>query len=744
MEMLEWSVDHTREDPPEKVIERFKKQFLTMLKQHGQSYTWPDQVDWLSRLRYTKVWSHEARRKVFNADLRAKHTELTRTEQFKFYRTAVQKAPHEVRDAVSGDLYTMNSIYFLDYAAARVFKKWPHDVMSDPDVEKRCHDFWKKTRGRENWFLMSDIRKCGLTFPHWILEAMADVLELWSADPEWRFLKSFSEARYYDEKGRFLGRFHRGAGLGMANRFFSAAQSVLFELWKREGETALFFNDDQVICSRDDRLQEWEEFLQLHAIPTHPKKGFSSQRSFVFCEFYFGMHKKDRTVTRTFNAWRTAWTAEHLLDAQQAIGVSIIEGMKDATCSTEAFGPGGAAAWKWLVESWGSMVQGVDLLHVPFMWGGWKLSGMGAEEISDITDQATWEYIMSVQEAKKIRIPHSRIPFDLEEAGLAKANRSPIFDHAALKDRAAQLSQQGRRYPPGHRQYQKWVTKLISCVSAPRHYGWMEVHKFVEGLKSLNVEEWQEVDFIDAAPITPSRNPIADWCREEIHAGVYTTESWVKEPEGAPGPRRNIKISQQRYSDTLAMLAPFTYDPEKAFWDFVEDYGRLPLPSVRVDTLVPIPYSIGNVTILVNADIASAWDVIAWLQTVNEDADVDRLIELVKPDGVEPAPDPNDDEDLDEVSVIIGLINHISGVEGPDEEGEPQDPPPPAPPGPPEEALGDMEILPQPEEGFLDLLGDLDRDYPEEESAGEGIDPFPDGDEEDVFSDLETPSDGEG
>lgn len=74
---------------------------------------------------------------------------------------------------------------------------------------------------------MSDIRKCGITFPHYLLEEMSEFLEERFPFMGFADLKLFHNSKLHGHDGDFIGKIQRGYCLGMANRYCSAFLSIL-------------------------------------------------------------------------------------------------------------------------------------------------------------------------------------------------------------------------------------------------------------------------------------------------------------------------------------------------------------------------------------------------------------------------------------------------------------------------------------------------------------------------------------
>jgi hypothetical protein len=151
-------------------------------------------------------------------------------------------------------------------------------------------------------YLMSDLKKCGLTFPRELLYATLEVLE--EIYPESKIFRQgidgYKNATILMPDGSTRKQTN-GVNLGMMNEYVSFIMGCLVELWieqrGHDDAEALMYNDDQIIrFSRREILElnvqdlaeiglDWDEFMESYGLVVHEKKSFWSNRG-CFLEVY--------------------------------------------------------------------------------------------------------------------------------------------------------------------------------------------------------------------------------------------------------------------------------------------------------------------------------------------------------------------------------------------------------------------------------------------------------------------------
>lgn len=206
-------------------------------------------------------------------------------------RCQVDICPGNVRDTV---VPTPQTLFFLKRSSlimSRILEHIPYSAMCSNDLlEHRS----KILEDEEAHFLMLDIRKCGLTYPHEMLKMWGDILDTFGIT---NVYNHFSDLIVLDGDTKYHP--NKGFCLGWCNEIPTLHQCLLLlYLINREPKLknhvkGLFFNDDSVISLSDiltdiekDALCAYIPPLWMSSgLPLHPKKNMYS-RSNVFCETY--------------------------------------------------------------------------------------------------------------------------------------------------------------------------------------------------------------------------------------------------------------------------------------------------------------------------------------------------------------------------------------------------------------------------------------------------------------------------
>jgi hypothetical protein len=213
----------------------------------------------------------------------------------------VQKNPAEARAAVVGTPETINSIKKF-HKMFKAVAHCPEDHYSDPKVTSGL-ERWLTSYSKRVGYVMSDIKKSGLTFSRRIHDVIIDILDEAMPDWGWGFYKGYGNATI-DIPGLGVRPMKNGYGLGMMDCVISFTQAVIYNMvvddhpdvnmFKLEGK---FWSDDSVIRAQmradvelqPDALQgimvEFNRFASQTGIVIHDKKPYVSQVG-VFLEFY--------------------------------------------------------------------------------------------------------------------------------------------------------------------------------------------------------------------------------------------------------------------------------------------------------------------------------------------------------------------------------------------------------------------------------------------------------------------------
>jgi hypothetical protein len=224
--------------------------------------------------------------------------EFRKTSSFTYDYVKVDKSPHESRACVVPTLDTLQTVKLLELQMQQVIScKWDKIREKDFDFLPDYLSVYSK-----KLYILSDQKKCGLTFPRILLKILYNVLQ--EEFPDWDF--NLIEGLSNQQVKGLDGKMHQalgGPGLGQFNASISLVVALLFELWRRDQDQdlhldGLFYNDDQVIRftfleARMEPLPEWvsdlalswDMFMESYGLHVHKKKPFISDGG-VFLEVY--------------------------------------------------------------------------------------------------------------------------------------------------------------------------------------------------------------------------------------------------------------------------------------------------------------------------------------------------------------------------------------------------------------------------------------------------------------------------
>jgi hypothetical protein len=308
----------------------------------------------------------------------AKTLDFQTPPHFTFDHVEVYKEPHESRACVVPDLDTLVTLTELE-------KRMEQVISCSSDCIRDTNFDWlpEYLSGYSRWgFLMSDQKKCGLTFNRSLIVRLYDRLH--DCCPGW----GFDRIHGWDSATIHLGDrgvlpFTNGVGLGMMNSTISLIVGILFEIWRdsQDPEFRLngrFYNDDQVIRfwvgdrpknhfhqPSIDLGVSWDNFLEDFGLVIHKKKPFTCGAG-LFLEEYGSLFpvSSDKKVQKVCNLFKSL-RAENIFRA------------KEMFCSSADALPPELRHYvprvlRIVVSHWGSEFGSLaEELAIPFELGGW-------------------------------------------------------------------------------------------------------------------------------------------------------------------------------------------------------------------------------------------------------------------------------------------------------------------------------------------------------------------------------------
>jgi hypothetical protein len=279
----------------EALLSKFEINCRKYLKE-GADLPFLDDLDRLSLFGGTKTFDPTTGRSGTRTGQRLKDPSLELTDAFKFKYVFVQKTASEDRAAVIADQETLNTLRLLKISLEAV-RCCPTDCMPEKDFSYL--ERWLSRSGCQ--YLMSDQKKCGLTFPRLLLKRLFKVLkEMYPNSVFEKGYNAMDNTKVLLKDGSWKKQ-TCGTNLGMLNEYISFISSVLVSSWiEEEGiedVDAKMYNDDQIIRfgvghplaenlqARIDTGKAWDSYMDSHGLSVHTKKPYWSD-SGVFLEIY--------------------------------------------------------------------------------------------------------------------------------------------------------------------------------------------------------------------------------------------------------------------------------------------------------------------------------------------------------------------------------------------------------------------------------------------------------------------------
>jgi len=292
--------------------------------------------------------------------------------------TYVQKAPCEVREAMTFPVSQTNSVKLIEKQVAAIMEHLDYSAYFK-DSKKFDRKFKDFTDYRF-FFFNRDLTKEGITKPRQLIWAMIDALEEVFPDfPAWKYRGIYDGWSYVDENDE-EHQTKRGHGLGMANALTTFMQCVNFHAYMDElhissNIDALFFNDDGSIgCENSLDLETYkdgeDEYLKkLGLIPKGTKTWFGNVC--ILCEKYSPSQMGEK-ISYVEYARRIPFSASCIIDAK-------------ALCNLTLDPYYGEPRWDLftqLLEFFGTESGDIKEYTLPAKLGGWVNFIYGSVDIS--------------------------------------------------------------------------------------------------------------------------------------------------------------------------------------------------------------------------------------------------------------------------------------------------------------------------------------------------------------------------
>lgn len=257
-------------------------------------------LDDVDKVRFTgssTSFDSELNKRIPKIQAELKNVSMPLTKQFIYDYVNVYKAPHESRACVVPTKETLHTISLLELQMEQVIS-CPWDAIREKDFSylPEYLSIYSK-----NLYIMSDQKKCGLTFPRKLLIILYEELEKQFPTFDFSYAKALSDS-WIKIDGQMY-QMQGGPGLGQFNKSISLLVSLIFESWRRKQDQNIhlkgkFYNDDQVIkfTFLEPRVEplpdwvqnlalDWDIYMESFGLNIHKKKPFVAA-SGIFLEVY--------------------------------------------------------------------------------------------------------------------------------------------------------------------------------------------------------------------------------------------------------------------------------------------------------------------------------------------------------------------------------------------------------------------------------------------------------------------------
>jgi hypothetical protein len=311
----------------------------------------------------------------------------------------IQKNAAEGRAAVICSPDTLYKIKWL-HKSWRAHVSVPGDEYNNPRIMDQIPKILEN-RYRSKGFIMSDIKKSGLTFSRELNDAIFECLYEVTGDDRYQYFIGYGRAMlHHDSYGK--KPIVNGYGLGMMDCVISAAQACIFQIlldttlgdWTKSFDLkGHFWSDDSlgIIQNKDHEeiprenleglLSDWNEGMIRYGIIIHGEKPFYSQVG-VFLEEY--------SLDRRWNSDKVTQYVSCILDSLTATDIAAAKEITSAvaTTATEEQNRWTAESVQRVVDLWGWEFTPQESSY-PYEIGGWTYTTEGQNNcLLQFMDQA--------------------------------------------------------------------------------------------------------------------------------------------------------------------------------------------------------------------------------------------------------------------------------------------------------------------------------------------------------------------
>ncbi|XDO01627.1 RNA-dependent RNA polymerase [Phytophthora cinnamomi ormycovirus 9-16] len=390
-DLLPWRLPEKKEDimrltaePPDipaPFIKKFKDEAENYIKR-GVERPFLDDIDKLSLFKNSSVFNWEKKKSFTNYASRV-GKKIRGTSQLKYKYAWVQKNSCEARSCLVGTPETLYEIKDF-HKMFKAIADCPEDLFYAKDVTVGLEEWLTPNKWDNAKFIMSDIKKSGLTYNRHLHDALMEVLH--SIYPTWGWDKwiGYKDACFYDPSSDKTFRITNGYGLGMLDCVISFSQAVIYNIWKEEilqdasfDLEGKFWSDDSIVKITSkimpfehDHLIEmsrsFNKHLSNYGIVVHDKKPYYSKKG-CFLETY--------GTTYGRNAWDHSKVSQYIGCLYDTLKAPTIFRAKEMFSALMLLMPECLSDWASLALYDITSFWGYEFFEgeadVPFECGGW-------------------------------------------------------------------------------------------------------------------------------------------------------------------------------------------------------------------------------------------------------------------------------------------------------------------------------------------------------------------------------------